>query len=246
MTARLESDRPSETQALDLAERVLGHEFSDRDLLRRALTHPSAAPDKDPDSSYERLEFLGDAIISYVVADEAFRRFPEMTEGAMTRLKISVVAGSVLARVARDLGLADALLLGPSEHGTGGRGMTSALENLFEALTAALYLDAGMEPTREWVIRTLGPLVTTDGVDVADTSPKSRLQERLQARGETPSYEMAKEEGPPHERTFTAHARVGDKVLGEGTGRTKKEAESAAAAKALARLDEQRGTGCEL
>jgi ribonuclease-3 len=222
-------------ERLALAERITGHTFADPQLLRSALTHPSAVEAKDPSLFYERLEFLGDSVLGLFIAEEAFRRYPELPEGGLTRIKVSVVAGTVLAEVARDLGLADALIVGRSETGTGRRGLTSALENTYEALTAALYLDGGAEVAREWILRTLGPLISEDAADTPE-NPKSLLQEMLQARGESPTYRIEVEQGPPHDREFTAVVEVNGAVLGHGVGRTKKEAEAMAAAAALGAL----------
>lgn len=214
------------------AESVTGHTFTDRELLQQAITHPSASEDRDPSAYYERLEFLGDAVVGMLVAEEVYRRFPDMDEGGMTRIRVSVVAGSVLASVASRLGLADALILGHSELGTAGRGLTSALENTFEALTAALYLDAGIEKAREWVISSLGPLINVDAAYTPE-NPKSRLQELLQAEGVVPVYRITHTDGPPHDRSFVASVEVSGEVRGSGSGRSKKEAEAAAAEDAL-------------
>jgi len=219
-------------EKLAIAERVLDHRFEDRELLQRALTHPSAVEDRDPSSYYERLEFLGDSIVGFVIAEEVYRRFPDLPEGGMTRIKVSVVAGSVLAGVSANLGLTDALILGESEIGTGRRGLASALENTFEALVAALYLDAGLDAARAWVLGVLGPLIFEEAA-ASPENPKSALQELLQARGESPSYRIESQDGPPHERVFTAIVEVEGEPLGAGCGRTKKEAEAAAAASAL-------------
>jgi ribonuclease-3 len=220
---------------LSLAETILEHPFADRDLLRRALTHPSAVDITEADGFYERLEFLGDSVLGFIIAEETFRRFPKMREGGMTRIKVSLVAGSVLSAVARELGLADAIIVGESERGTGGRGLTSALENAYEALTAALYLECGMDAARDWVLRTLGPLIT-EGVASTPENPKSALQEITQAKGKSPVYTTLAEDGPPHDRTFRVQVAVAGKVLGNGTGRTKREAEATAAAAAIEHL----------
>ncbi len=140
----LEPVERNDEARIALAEKILGRTFTDRELLRLALTHPSAV-ENGVEGFYERLEFLGDSVLGFIISEEAFRRFPDMREGGMTRIKVSLVAGSVLSAVARDLGLADALIVGDSERGTGGRGLTSALENTYEALTAAIYLDAGLD-----------------------------------------------------------------------------------------------------
>jgi ribonuclease-3 len=230
---------PDDLARLALAERILEHEFQDQELLRRALTHPSAADITEADEFYERLEFLGDSVLGFIISEEAYRRFPKMREGGMTRIKVSIVAGSVLSSVARELGLAEAIIVGDSERGTGGRGLTSALENAYEALTAALYLESGMESARQWVLRTLGPLITQD-VAATPENPKSALQEIVQAKGLSPVYTTLAEDGPPHDRTFSVQVEVDSKILGTGTGRTKREAEAAAAAAAIKRLSRRR------
>lgn len=220
---------------MTLAEKIVGRAFRDRELLKLALTHPSAVDNGAGEGVYERLEFLGDSVLGFIIAEETFRRFPQMREGGMTRIKVSLVAGSVLSGVARQLGLAEAIIVGQSERGTGGRGLTSALENTYEALTAALYLDAGLDVAREWVLSTLGPLITEETAD-APENPKSLLQELVQAQGKSPVYETLSEDGPPHDRTFTVSVVVDGEQLGSGTGRTKREAEAVAASVALAAL----------
>ena len=243
--ARSRTDRHdalADDARLALAEQVLGHRFADRDLLRRALTHPSAVDITEADAFYERLEFLGDSVLGFIISDEAFRRFPKMREGGMTRIKVSIVAGSVLSAVARDLGLAEAIIVGDSERGTGGRGLTSAQENAYEALTAALYLEGGMDAAREWVLRTLGPLITEE-VAATPENPKSALQEIVQAEGHSPVYTTLTQDGPPHDRTFSVQVEVDGSLLGKGTGRTKREAEAVAAAAAIKRLGRRAKTG---
>lgn len=236
---KLAVSQPDSARCVALAESVIGHSFADKDLVLRALTHPSAVESRDPDAYYERLEFLGDSVVGFVIAEELYRRFPRMDEGGMTRIKVSLVAGSVLARVSGELGLADALVVGESERGTGGRGLASALENVYEALVAALYLDAGIESAREWVLATLGPLISEE-VAATPENPKSELQEITQARGEAPVYRLVSQEGPPHARTFTCEVDIAGEMVGSGTGRTKKEAEARAALSALERVKQGR------
>ena len=227
-----------DTALLDRAEEIVGHRFADRSLLRRALTHPSVMSDGsgEGDGVYERMEFLGDSILGFLIAEEAFQRFPEMREGGMTRIRVALIAGSVQSAVAKDLGLADVLILGKGERHTGGRGMASALENSYEALTAAIYLDAGLDEAREWMLRTMGPLITEETAAFPH-NPKSALQELVQAHGKAPVYVQLGQSGPPHARTFSVAVQVDDEQLGEGSGRTKREAEAAAAAAALKHLD---------
>jgi ribonuclease-3 len=239
--AKKKSDTRSDDVLLDRAQQIVGHSFADRSLLRRALTHPSVMSDAaaENDGVYERMEFLGDSILGFLIAEEAFQRFPDMREGGMTRIRVSLIAGSVQSAVARDLGLADVLILGKGEQHTGGRGMASALENAYEALTAAIYLDAGLDAARQWMLRTMGPLITEETA-ASPHNPKSALQELVQAEGEAPVYVQLGQSGPPHSRTFSVAVQVDGKQLGQGSGRTKREAEAAAAAVALKRLTRPR------
>ncbi len=223
--------------SLRRAEEITGHRFADPALVARALTHPSAVEGASIREDYERLEFLGDAVLGLVVVDELYRRYPELTEGEMTKLKVSVVSGGVLSEVAASLGLEELIVLGGSERGAGSRGRRSALENVYEALVGALYADGGLEAARSFVLASLGRRIEPSALaEIALDHPKSALQELLQARGETPTYRIVAEEGPPHRRTFHAEALLGDRVVGAGAGASKKEAELNAAREALALL----------
>jgi ribonuclease-3 len=219
-------------ERLEAAERLTGHVFEDTELVTLALTHPSYTDEPHATLDYERLEFLGDAVLSLVVVEEVYTRFPDLPEGTLTKIKIALVSGSTLSETAASLGLAELLLLGESERGTGSRGMTSALENAFEALVGAVYLDGGLEAARTFVLSTLGDRITRDAVEELE-HPKSRLQEIVQSRGVSPVYEIVAEEGPPHDRTFSARVLIGGVIVGEGTGCSKREAEMRAAAQAL-------------
>lgn len=222
---------------LDRAEEAVGHRFEQRALLASALTHPSALAEGTQALDYERLEFLGDAVLGLIVVEEIYRRFPELPEGEMTKLKIHLISGGSLVMAAEELGLAEFIALGESERGTGTRGLRSALENAFEAVAGAIYLDGGLEAARRFVTATLGGRISADGIDVADLEhPKSRLQELVQADGRSVEYRIVGEEGPPHARRFTAEALVDGRVLGTGEGATKKEAEMCAAREALMKV----------
>ena len=218
------------------AERVCGHHFENQELIVSALTHPSAAEGMPVSASYERLEFLGDSILGAIVATDLFERFPDMDEGALTQAKISLVSGKMLASVAQRRGVADLIIMGESEKGTGARGMHSALENVFEAIVGALYLDAGYTATHEFVLRTLGPEVSPE-LARKPISPKSRLQEVTQREMRCgPEYKLVSEEGPAHDPTFTSVVMVEGRRIGRGSGSSKKASESAAAIDALVRL----------
>ena len=218
------------------AERVCGHHFENQELIVSALTHPSAAEGMPVSASYERLEFLGDSILGAIVATDLFERFPDMDEGALTQAKISLVSGKMLSSVAQRLGVAELIVMGESEKGTGARGMHSALENVYEAIVGALYLDAGYTATHEFVLRTLGPEVSPE-LARKPISPKSRLQEVTQREMRCgPEYKLVAEEGPAHDPTFTSVAMVDGRRIGRGSGPSKKASESAAAIDALVRL----------
>lgn len=218
---------------LEFAQNALGVRFRDPVLLERALTHPSyAAEAPEAREPYERLEFLGDAVLSFIVADHLFRAYPDEPEGLLTKVRVSLVAGVVLAHVAEELRLGDAILIGKAAAAGGVR--QRALEDCFEALIGALYLDGGLEAAREFVLRTLAPRIDLDAAARHVADPKSALQEFLQGRGlDRPEYAIVSQEGPPHEPTFVAQVTAQGQVLGMGTGSSKQVAEKQAAAEAL-------------
>lgn len=227
---------------LDRAQEILDWRFENTQYLLSAITHPSATEGRAVKFSYERLEFLGDSILGALVANEAFHRFPDLDEGGLTRIKVALVSGASLSEVAEKLGFADIIVFGSSETGTGRRGLHSALENVYEAVVAALYLDGGVEVAASFVERTLIPKMSLSLAREPE-NPKSALQEKLQEGGITPTYKLVETQGPPHDRTFVAQVYAGDKGLARGVGRTKKEAESQAAKSTLARLSEFFGIG---
>lgn len=234
--------KEEERKNVEAAEAIIGHTFSNKQLLLSALTHPSANEGRSVRFSYERLEFLGDSVLGAIVAGQAFIKYPDLDEGGLTRIKVALVSGSHLSEVAAELGLADVIMFGSSEQGTGKRGLHSALENVYEAIVAALFLDAGIEASKAFVERTLIGRMSLELAKEPE-NPKSALQEKLQEDGITPTYKLVETQGPPHDRTFVAQVFAGDQGLAQGVGRTKKEAESRAAKSTLARLGEFFGLG---
>ena len=226
---------PENAAQVEKAQEILGYQFNHTALLEAAITHPSASKHAHKLKDYERLEFLGDSVLGCIIAEETFGRFPDLDEGGLTRIKVSVVSGVSLSTVGKEIGLGDVIIFGDSEAGTKGRGLNSALENVFEALVGALYLDSGMEAAREWALRVLGDHIRREIAEEPE-SPKSSLQEYLQARRRKPLYRITEVSGPPHDRKFTAAVLVDEQVLGTGEGRSKKAAEAAAAQKALEEL----------
>ncbi len=217
-------------------EEIVGHHFDNRDLIVSAITHPSAVEGQPVSASYERLEFLGDSILGALVATDLFEKFPGMDEGQLTRLKVSLVSGETLSKVAGELGVGELIVFGESEKGTGARGMHSALENVYEALVGALYLDAGKEAAHDFVRRTLSPLMTPE-LARRPISAKSLLQEITQRDMRcAPEYKLVGEEGPAHAPTFTSVVLVNGERVGRGSGSSKKESESVAAANAIETL----------
>lgn len=229
----------AESERIRHVESISGHKFANRELVLAAITHPSAAEHLPVSASYERLEFLGDSILGAIVATDLFERYGEMDEGELTRLKISLVSGKTLSEVADDLGVGECIIFGESEKGTGARGLHSALENVYESIVGALYLDGGYEAAHSFVSRTLGPHMLPELAE-RPVSPKSRLQEITQRELHCgPVYKLEGEQGPAHSPTFTSVVLVDGRRMGRGSGPSKKEAEAAAAADAIERLSEE-------
>jgi ribonuclease-3 len=234
------SERPigSETVSDPLAtlEAALGHSFRDRRLALDALTHRSYAYEFAGPGvvSNERLEFLGDAALALVSAGLLYQLRPDAPEGDLTQLRAALVRASTLATLARRLGLGPLLRLGRGEDATGGRDRDLLIASAFEAVIGALYLDAGLDAVRAW----LEPLLRDEAARAIAQrrikDAKSLLQELAQGRlSVTPRYEVISQEGPAHERLFSVRALLGDVIIGSGQGRSKREAEQAAASAAL-------------
>jgi len=223
-------------------QRAIAYRFRDRGLLERAMTHRSRANEdaRGCGRDNESMEFLGDAVLGFVVADLLFRRFPDLDEGRKSKIKASLVSTATLARRADGLSLGAHLLLGRGEEKTGGRKKQALLADGYEALIAAIYLDGGIEHARAFVVRELDPLLDearrTGGVA---QDYKSTLQELLQSRNEPlPEYRLVSTTGPDHRKTFQIDVYVGGHPIAGGVGPSKKEAEQEAARVALTVLTE--------
>ena len=219
-------------------EKKLGYEFKDRALLERAMVHSSYANENRQLGleCNERLEFLGDSVLGLAVARHLFLSFPGMPEGRMTRLRAELVCEQSLYSVAQRLGLGKYLMLGRGEEMTGGRERQSILADCVEAVIAAMYLDGGMDIATEFISRMI--LADLDpGAHAASGDHKTELQELIQRHsGQVLAYELVGESGPDHCKTFTARVTLNGVAIGEGEGRSKKEAEQAAACRALEEL----------
>ncbi|HWB71834.1 MAG TPA: ribonuclease III [Egibacteraceae bacterium] len=217
-------------------EPVLGVVFGERQLLRQALTHRSHAFEAGGLPTNERLEFLGDAVLGLVVTDRVYRRFPEAAEGRLAKIRAAAVNAHSLADIGRRLGIGDQVLLGRGEEQSGGRDKDSILADTLEALLGAVYLDQGMEAAAALIDRLFSDLLDDITSRRESLDYKTSLQELTAAQLSTlPSYTLS-EEGPDHQKRFTAVASVGGQALGRGTGRSKKEAEQAAAREAFVAL----------
>jgi ribonuclease-3 len=227
---------PDQAQALAALQGRLDHTFRDPTLLVRAVTHPSFLADH-PEAleSNQRLEFLGDAVLLLVLTDELFRLFPGEREGALSQRRAALLRGGFLARLARETGLDGCLRLGAGEDRAGGRDRPAALEDAFEALVGALYLDSGPANTRRVVLALYGPLPGRLAGLVGAENPKGRLQELVQPKhgNDALHYEVLRVGGTAHARQFEIEVRLHGAPLGTGQGSSKKLAEEAAARAAL-------------
>ena len=209
---------------LKALQRAIGYQFKKTALLKQALTHPSLGHDHN-----QRLEFLGDAVLELCVSEKIYANHPEMHEGAMTRLRQKLVREEKLAEAAASVSLGELLNMDRSCEISGGRTNPSVLCDTFEAVLAAVYLDGGLDAARAMVHKLIG-----DCTETGETDAKSALQEYVQSKGlPNPTYETLGEEGPPHDRVFTAAVLIDGKPTAQGKGTSKKRAEQEAAAAAL-------------
>lgn len=228
-----------EAKSLNLLEKDIKYSFKDQSILRVALTHSSYCNEnrrRGFTESYERSEFLGDSILSVITAEFLYFRFPDADEGFLTRTRAALVCEDTLAVFSNRLGLGDYMLFGKGE--ASGRHRKSTIADAFEALIAAIYLDGGMEQAKSFVLPFLNSYV--DVVIKAGTEDyKSRLQRIVQQTPEEVlTYTLVSEDGPPHDRTFGYEVYLNSNLLGRGKGRSKREAEQAAAHEALILLGE--------
>jgi ribonuclease-3 len=218
--------------------RKLGLKFKQPMLIKRALTHRSAHADNN-----ERLEFLGDSVLGFVIAERIYQKFTEADEGVLSRLRATLVNQTALANIARKLNLGDYLILGSGELKSGGYRRDSILSDAMEALIGALLIDQGMDACRVWILELFADQI--NGLSMQDwkKDPKTRLQESMQARGlELPAYALKSVVGQPHDQSFVVECRVSlTEETCEGRGSSRKRAEQESAEKMLAKLIEEFG-----
>ncbi len=216
-------------------ENKIGYSFKDKSLLRLALTHSSYANEKgDASLCNERLEFLGDSVLSIIVSEYIFANFKDSLEGDLSKLRASLVCEKSLYAFSKELDIGKYILLGKGEEQNGGRNRSSILADAFEAVLAAIYLDAGMEQARRHVLRFVTEELKHRNEDEVFKDYKTTLQEVIQRnREEQLSYVLVAESGPDHDKSFTVEVRLNSNVIGVGTGHSKKQAEQKAAKQAL-------------
>jgi ribonuclease-3 len=213
-------------------EAALGHRFNDPSILAEALTHSSYAAEHPGTGHNERFEFLGDAVLQLAVTEFLFGTFPGLPEGQMAKIRAASVSGRELTAVARSLGLGLYLRLGRGEEASGGRDKDSILADAMEAVIAAVHVDAGYPAARRLILAVWEERIQAKATAPGGRDYKTRLQEMLASQGRRPKYDV-EGDGPDHARVFTAVVRVDGRPWGSGSGRSKKEAEQAAARAAL-------------
>lgn len=227
---------------IELLQQRIGYTFKDPKLLREALIHSSYANEcrKFGRRSNERLEFLGDSVLSLIVSRHLFCEKRNFPEGRLTKTRAAIVCEATLKDIAKDIGLGDCMYLGKGESAAGGRLRASILADAMEALIAAIYLDGGMEAASDFVLGKMGRVIEESCSGMTLKDYKTRLQEILQRESQQPiSYEMISESGPAHDRTFEMKALWGEKVIGKGVGKSKKEAEQRAAKNAMESMKDE-------
>lgn len=220
-------------EALEKLQNVIDYRFQNVDLLKQALTHSSFSNEQKINKlkNYERLEFLGDAVLELVSSEFLFQTNPKLPEGELTKMRASMVCEPALAYCAKDIDLGSFILLGKGEEATGGRKRDSITSDVMEAVIGAIFLDGGLEPAKKHILRFI--LSDLENKKLFYDS-KTILQEMVQKEGtELLHYDLLSENGPDHDKSFTVVAKVGDRIVGKGTGRTKKSAEQNAAYEAL-------------
>lgn len=226
---------------LDKLEKSLGIDFKDKDLLKTAFTHRSYLNEHTDEklAHNERLEFLGDSVLGFVVSEYLYKQYPTRPEGDLTNFRSSIVNARTLAQVARKLDLGSYLLLSKGEEATGGRDRPYLLANTFEALLGAIYLDSGLEKAEKLISRDLLPLLPEIITKGSYKDYKSALQESSQEKlNITPNYKVLEEIGPDHDRTFKIGVFLAEKKIGEGTGKSKQQAEQEAASQGLENIEQ--------
>lgn len=221
-----------------MIEKKLDYKFKDRELLKTALTHSSYANESSVESN-ERLEFLGDAVLGFIVAHVLYRKYPDATEGKLSKMRSSIVSRMNFAHFAKELKIDKQVLLGKGEENTGGRERGSNLSGTFEAVIGAIFIDGGYRKVYRIITALLKDCLNGDEEIFKDY--KTKLQEVAQRKyKKVPKYKVVLEEGPPHDKNFHIEVKLGRKSFGKGIGRNKKQAEQEAAKQGLEKMDKSK------
>ena len=221
---------------MKVLEESIGYTFKDKELLKKALTHTSYANENNIESN-EKLEFLGDSILEFISSKYIYGKYTKLKEGEVTKVRAAVVCEKSLHKIALMHNFSDFLYLGKSERVSGGSTRPTILADSVEAVIAAMYLDGGLEPVEKFIIENLKDDIEIATKHVGDKDYKTVLQEKLQENGEVKiEYEIIKETGPDHDKTFVAEVKCNGEILDMGEGKSKKEAQMEAAKKALEKL----------
>lgn len=224
---------------LSLLENRIDYSFKDKAILLTAVTHSSYANEKKARNlKYnERIEFLGDSVLSLTISEYLYKMYPNLPEGELTVTRAKIVCESSLSRCAMDIGLGEFLLLGKGEELSGGRNKNSILSDAFEALIGAIYTDSGFDTSKRFILTHMEKVIKSCVQGKLFYDYKTQLQELVQQKGEqTITYNIIKETGPDHDKTFVTEVRINDNAIGQGTGHSKKESEQNAAKDALNRI----------
>lgn len=235
--------KKNSSPALSELEAKIGYTFADKKLLKNALCHSSYANERRSEniSSNERMEFLGDSVLSIITSEYLYRTLPERSEGELSNIRREIVDSASLAAFARKIELGKYMFFGNGEERNGGRDRTSNLEDAFEALAAAMYLDGGFECVKKFFLPLVKEQVENIFAAHKLNDPKSLLQEIVQQNGETLQYEKVGERGPDHDKRFTCVVKLNSNIIGRGEGKRIQEAEMNAARDALKLFGEQAG-----
>ncbi len=224
---------------IDALQQTIGYNFKKIENLLLALTHSSFANENKEEGfeSNERLEFLGDSVLSLVISENIFNNYKDLSEGEMTKTRANVVCESTISKCSLNIGLGNYLILGKGEELSGGRKRPSILSDAFEALIGAIYIDGGFESAKNFINTMMESLIVDSVRGAISHDYKTQLQEIVQKNGEnTVSYRILDEKGPDHDKTFISQVSIGNRVAGTGQGKSKKEAEQNAAKAALEQM----------
>lgn len=226
------------SDVVEKLEPIIKYRFNDKTLLLHAVTHSSYANENKNFKSNERLEFLGDTVLDIVISEYLFRKYPDLPEGELSKMRAAIVCEQTICNCALALNLGECLLLGKGEEQNGGRHKVSLISDMFEAIVGAIYIDGGLNSAQDFLLRTLKNYLDNNDNICLFFDYKTSLQEILQKQGTVKiEYETDNEYGPEHDKTFEASIRVDGHIIGKGKGKTKKEAEQDAARNAINKIE---------